>query len=199
VSIYNNSLNSISASTALSIADGQTSGILTLGTNTSRTGAISIGGNNCTINLGGYLTPLYSATSTLPTTAIGYIVPTQSYSINPTGNFTSNIEKTLSAASNISTPGVYCITARTRFTATTGGGLTFAIFTIKNTANSDLLSTQINNITTVTSQSYPLSMCGIVHFTATDTIRPYLSIAFPTGPVYTSANTNFTCTATRIA
>ena len=45
----------------ISICNNQTSGNLSLGTNASRTGLISIGGNNNIINYAGYLTPTYTA------------------------------------------------------------------------------------------------------------------------------------------
>jgi hypothetical protein len=49
------------ATGALSIGNSQTSGTISLGTNASRTGAITIGANNNTINYAGYLTPTYTA------------------------------------------------------------------------------------------------------------------------------------------
>jgi hypothetical protein len=56
ISIYNNTINSISTSTDISIGAGQTSGVLYLGTNSSRTSDITIGSVGCTINMGGIIT-----------------------------------------------------------------------------------------------------------------------------------------------
>lgn len=72
-----NSINNATtpASGALTIGNSQVAGTISLGTNASRTGAITIGANNNTINLGGYLTPTYT---TMPSVAtqIGYKLST---------------------------------------------------------------------------------------------------------------------------
>lgn len=58
-----NTINNASAPAAgsLFIANNQVGGVLNLGTSASRTGAINIGANANTINLGGYLTPTYTS------------------------------------------------------------------------------------------------------------------------------------------
>jgi hypothetical protein len=58
-----NAINNAStpAAGALTIGASQTTGTIEIGKNASRTGAITIGHNNCTVNFGGHLTPTYTA------------------------------------------------------------------------------------------------------------------------------------------
>ena len=69
-----NSINNASAPAngALTIGSSQIAGTIDIGTNAGRTGAITIGANNCTVNLGGHLTPTYT---TMPnaTSEVGMI------------------------------------------------------------------------------------------------------------------------------
>ena len=55
-------INNASAPTtgAITIGANQTGGIIEIGKNVARTGDITIGHNNCTINFGGHLTPTYT-------------------------------------------------------------------------------------------------------------------------------------------
>lgn len=57
-----NAINNASAPAngALTIGASQTGGTLEIGKNVARTGAITIGHNNCTVNIGGHLTPTYT-------------------------------------------------------------------------------------------------------------------------------------------
>lgn len=48
------------AAGALTFGASQTTGTIEIGKNASRTGAITIGHNNCTVNIGGHLTPTYT-------------------------------------------------------------------------------------------------------------------------------------------
>lgn len=59
----NNTINNATtpAGGALYLANNQVGGQLYIGTSATRSGAITIGANNNTINLGGYLTPTYSS------------------------------------------------------------------------------------------------------------------------------------------
>ena len=58
-----NAINNASAPAngALTIGASQTGGTIEIGTNIARTGAITIGANNCTINQGGHIAPTYTA------------------------------------------------------------------------------------------------------------------------------------------
>ena len=62
-----NGINNASAPAngALTIGASQIAGTIEIGANVGRTGAITIGANNCTINYGGHLAPTYTS---LPTT-----------------------------------------------------------------------------------------------------------------------------------
>ena len=59
-----NAINNAStpANGALTIGASQTgaAGTISIGTNAARTGAITVGSNNCTVNVGGHLTPTYT-------------------------------------------------------------------------------------------------------------------------------------------
>lgn len=57
-----NAINNASAPAngALTIGASQTGGTIEIGKNVARTGAITIGHNNCTLNIGGHLTPTYT-------------------------------------------------------------------------------------------------------------------------------------------
>jgi len=73
-----NSINNASAPAngALTIGSAQSgSGTIDIGTNAGRTGAITIGANNCTVNLGGHLTPTYATMPNL-TSEVGTITAT---------------------------------------------------------------------------------------------------------------------------
>lgn len=72
-----NAINNASAPAngALTIGSSQIAGTIDIGTNAGRTGVITIGANNNTINLGGHLTPTY-ATMPNSTTEVGMITST---------------------------------------------------------------------------------------------------------------------------
>ena len=57
-----NAINNASAPAngALTFGASQTGGTIEIGKNVARTGAITIGHNNCTVNVGGHLTPTYT-------------------------------------------------------------------------------------------------------------------------------------------
>lgn len=73
----NNTINNATSPAVgnIIIGNSQTSGTISIGTNAARTGAITIGNNLNTINLGGYLTPTY-ATMPTSTTQVGTITST---------------------------------------------------------------------------------------------------------------------------
>lgn len=69
-SVINNA--SAPANGAITIGSSQIAGTIDIGTNAGRTGAITIGAGNCTLNFGGHLTPTYTTMPNL-TSEIGMI------------------------------------------------------------------------------------------------------------------------------
>jgi hypothetical protein len=136
VSIYNNTINSTSNSTDISIGNSQISGVLNVGTNASRTGTINIGFNGCTINLGGYLRPSY--TSLPPSDAIGATIKT-----NITDTDVTNVWKLIGAQQTVPA-GVWLLIGSV--TVPIAGGI-FYVLTINTEANpnSDAVSSTTGN------------------------------------------------------
>lgn len=147
------------ANGALTIGASQTgtAGMISIGTNASRTGDITIGANGCAINLGGYLVPTYT-TQPNANTQIGY---TQTFTITNTTVGTSFI--ILGAAPTIPI-GRWLIQGYCQLPVATGVGVHL---TVNNSAAVNVVA--CNSATTNATNASYLMVEYIASFTAQQT------------------------------
>lgn len=190
-----NAINNASTPTtgAITIGASQTSGTLSIGAGALRTnaGAITIGANDMTLNLGGYITPTYSAAS-IPVTSIGG--RNSIVAVSATGAIPGTLF--LSAASSSNAIGTYLVTMNSTITCTTAGTIISSFCGVRNGSSADfLLTTGPTNITAVLNQVYHFSLSGLFFTNPATTLRPFIT----TTGTAVATGTSLSLTITRIA
>jgi len=142
-----NSINNAStpANGALTIGSSQIAGTLDIGTNVGRTGAITIGANACTVNLGGHLTPTYATMPNL-TSEVGTITATV-----PTTGLTLGTSFTLIGPTVSIPAGVWLLQGNIQLPTTVAG--TVVTLTI-NTGGSPYLTATSSGVVTAAGGVY---------------------------------------------
>ena len=171
------------AAGGLFIANNQVGGILYLGTSASRTGAITIGANNNTINLGGYLTPTYTS---MPSASgqIGYKLSTA------LTNTTALVTVTVIAGTFPTIPaGVWLIQGYAQLPTATGN---VVHLTINNTGS--INTGAVNSAPTNATNNAYVSVSTVQAFTTSQTTWGLYAQA-----TASSALTNISIVITRLA
>ena len=192
-----NAINNAStpANGALTFGASQTGGTIEIGKNVARTGAITIGHNNCTLNIGGHLTPTYTVAPVAG--EIGFrLLLTNTYSTN-TG-LTSGTTLSPAPINQVLPFGIWLvqgclrliITATTNISATQldilQGGTIFG----RNTSGEGVLG----------STSYYPAATAVIVADGTAALTVNYNVTFTVSSVTIQAGTsNFYWYATRIA